>query len=233
MFRIIKPEWDFIPNVCVFTTLRKDLNNNEISFSGNHEDAKSLLHNFVKVESNITWLKQVHGKKIVDLPLDVTGVEADGAFTKNKRTPCIVRTADCLPIVFAKKDGSEVGIVHAGWRGLHANIISEMAGRFSSKDDVYIWLGPAIGQLSYEVGSDVYSSFININDKYNVAFKPSRKEHYYFDLYQVAQMQLLSQGFIAENITGGTFDTFSNSDFHSHRRDGENSGRMATVIYIV
>jgi len=32
-------------------------------------------------------------------------------------------TADCLPVLLSDRDGSVVGIAHAGWRGLASGVI--------------------------------------------------------------------------------------------------------------
>lgn len=53
------------------------------------------------------------------------------------------------------------------------------------------------------------------------------------NLYKIAKIQLEMLGIIDRNIYGAEFDTFSNTEFHSARRDLESSGRMATVVWIL
>src|SRR5690606_12062005 len=72
------------------------------------------------------WLRQVHGVAVADLDqqsADGSQPEADAAFTTRPLVVCVVRTADCLPVLLAAQDGSAVAAVHAGWRGLASGVI--------------------------------------------------------------------------------------------------------------
>ena len=53
----------------------------------------------------------------------LTEPEADAAVTRTPGTVLAILTADCLPILLCAADGSEIGAVHAGWRGLAAGVI--------------------------------------------------------------------------------------------------------------
>ena len=91
------------------------------------------------------WMKQVHGTDVVDPAVASDGVEADGAYTNRKNVVCAVLTADCLPIFICNRRGTEVGLLHAGWRGLAGGIIEAGLRAFrSSGDDLIVWFGPAI-----------------------------------------------------------------------------------------
>jgi copper oxidase (laccase) domain-containing protein len=68
-------------------------------------------------------------------------------------------TADCLPVLFADREGARVGIAHAGWRGLCLGVleatISALAISAARPPTSSAWLGPAIGPARFEVGADV------------------------------------------------------------------------------
>jgi copper oxidase (laccase) domain-containing protein len=62
------------------------------------------------------------------------------------------------------------------------------------------------------------------------AFVPTRPGHWLCDLYTLARQRLATLG--VEHIHGGGFDTFTDTRFYSHRRDGARSGRFASLIWI-
>ncbi len=88
------------------------------------------------------WLQQVHGVGVVDLdgvPVGRAGAgaelgrlssgaeaglvptsgpaPADAAVTRRVGCVCVIQVADCMPVLFAARDGSAVGAAHAGGAG--------------------------------------------------------------------------------------------------------------------
>lgn len=184
-------------------------------------------------DCDITWLSQVHGKRVLHAPSDyVANVEADAVWTDSKAFACCVMTADCLPIVLADIHGRCVAAVHGGWRGLASDILRETVNALPVTPETLIaWLGPAIGPTAFEVGGDVLAAFYLAETDAAVCAVPGVADKYRLDLNMIAGRQLLSLGLRAENVLGGEICTFSNpTHFYSHRRDGV-TGRMATVVY--
>lgn len=184
-------------------------------------------------DCDITWLSQVHGKRVLHAPSDyVANVEADAVWTDSKAFACCVMTADCLPIVLADVHGRCVAAVHGGWRGLASDIVRETVNALPvSPETLIAWLGPAIGPTAFEVGGDVLAAFYLAETDAAVCAVPGVADKYRLDLNMIAGRQLLSLGLRAENVLGGEICTFSNpTHFYSHRRDGV-TGRMATVVY--
>ncbi|HST28783.1 MAG TPA: laccase domain-containing protein, partial [Rudaea sp.] len=62
------------------------------------------------------------------------------------------------------------------------------------------------------------------------AFTPTRPGHWRCDLYVLARQRLTALG--VTRIFGGGLDTFADARFYSYRRDGANSGRMASMIWL-
>ena len=94
-----------------------------------------------------------------------------------------------------------------------------------------VWLGPAISQKHFEVGPEVRSAFIDIDPEAAAAFIPGTGDRWYGDLYQLARQRLGFAGVSA--IYGGGFCTFEqHQTFFSYRRDGKESGRLASVIWL-
>ncbi len=94
------------------------------------------------------WLEQVHGREV--LQLDEPGLpaarRADGAVTGRTGRVLAVMTADCLPVLFCRRDGQRIGIAHAGWRGLAEGVLDATLEALEAPPaDVLAWIGPGIG----------------------------------------------------------------------------------------
>ena len=55
-----------------------------------------------------------------------------------------VLVADCLPVLFAARDGSAVAVAHAGWRGLAAGILERTVQALTGRGTLQAWIGPSI-----------------------------------------------------------------------------------------
>ncbi|MFC0225610.1 polyphenol oxidase family protein [Serratia aquatilis] len=147
--------------------------------------------------------KQVHGTRIVDIdqPVQYCG-EADGFFTRQPGILIAVLTADCLPVIFSRKDGSAVGAVHAGWRGLLDGILEEMAQRINQEDSTENWvvsIGAAAGACCYEVNEELVTHFKQLLPYPAETISPT---HRHLDLAAIAQHKLNGLGFAAVDQAG-------------------------------
>lgn len=208
------------------------------------DDPEAVKANRVKLVADLrlpaepAWLDQVHSNKVIsadelavaDPAAEITSVRADASISRTKGVVCVVLTADCLPVFFCNRDGTEVAVAHAGWRGLHDGILSNtLAAMKSAAEDVLVSLGPAIGPQSFEVGTEVYDAFVSNNHNNSTAFVATDKEHYLCDIYQLARIELSAAG--VAGISGGGYCTYSEpSRFYSYRRQ-KNTGRMASLIW--
>jgi len=157
--------------------------------------------------------------------------EADAGVTSDPGTVLAILTADCLPVVLAAKDGSEIAAAHAGWRGLCAGVLeATVAAMRTPPDRLTAWLGPAAGPQAYEIGEEVFDAFTARDGRARMAFLPTRPGHWKVDLYTLARQRLLDAGVF--DVHGGGLCTISDpARFFSHRRDGR-SGRIATLAWI-
>lgn len=178
------------------------------------------------------WLCQAHGTTVAVDPVADAPATADAAFTRDSAVVCAVLSADCLPVLFASTDGGELAIAHAGWRGLNAGVLEATVGEFSVPTaDLRVWLGPAISQAAFEVGSEVRDAFITNHADVVDCFVANQHGRWQADLYALARHRLAQVGI--NHVYGGNFCTYTESRrFFSHRRDGE-CGRMASFIYRV
>jgi YfiH family protein len=156
--------------------------------------------------------------------------EADAAVTSSANTVLAILTADCLPVLFAAADGSEVAAAHAGWRGLAAGVLEHtVAAMQTSPDRLIAWLGPAAGPQAYEIGAEVFEVFVSRDPRTQSAFAATRPGHWHVDLYALARLRLADAG--VRRVSGGGLCTISDAArFYSHRRD-QRGGRMATLVY--
>ena len=233
----VKPDWPAPANVRAFTTTRAG-GYSKGPFSSLNlgpycgDDPLTVRRNrdelVLQLPVEPPWLKQVHGKRVISYSRAAAAeAEADGLVSSSPGQVCAVLTADCLPVLFCNRSGSQVAAAHAGWRGLAQGVLQSTISKMNeAPQEVITWLGPAIGPNKYEVGEEVRRAFPAEQEQYFT----KTGDRWLLDLYGVAR-HLLSQLGITE-IYGGQYCTFSDSErFFSYRRDG-NCGRMASVIWL-
>lgn len=181
------------------------------------------------------WLNQVHGTDVhrFSAVADVDAAEqvADAAVTSVPGVVLSVLTADCLPVALVAKNGQEVAVAHAGWRGLVAGVLERSVKAMATAPDALVaWLGPAAGPCIYEVGEEVRDAFLAADAAASACFRETRPGHWRIDLYGIAKQRLNAIG--VSEIYGGDRCTISESEaFFSHRRDAR-TGRMATLVWM-
>ena len=230
----IVPDWPAPANVHALSTTRNLGPGREIDLSARNPDAilaRAELRRFVGREP--LWLVQVHGAAIASADgTHATAPRADGAVARSAGNACAVLTGDCLPVMFAGRDGSVVAIAHAGWRGLAAGVLEATVQAMRIEPaSVLAWLGPAIGPAAFEVGADVHAAFIASDPGAAGCFEPIREGKWNADLYALARRRLAHAGVRA--VYGGGRCTFTEREtFYSYRRGGADAPRrMASVIW--
>lgn len=199
---------------------------------------RALLRELLPLQLEWQWLEQVHGNDVVEVNEAGPKLTADAMLTTRSNLLCCVQTADCLPVFVAALDGTEVAVIHAGWKGLATGVIENTISRMSvSVSNLAVWLGPAIGPCHFEVGEEVRDCFLaGVVSSSSVlameaCFVPSdNRGKFMADLYAIARLKLTLLG-IAK-ISGGEHCTHcDDGKFFSYRRDGI-TGRMLNAIYI-
>ncbi|QIM69058.1 MULTISPECIES: peptidoglycan editing factor PgeF [Basfia] len=239
----LQADWIAPGNIHGFTTYRQGGVSQEpyTSFNlGNHvgddPNAVKINRNLLVENFNLpqlpVFLTQTHSIRVITLPFEGTDLDADAVYTAQPNQVCVVMTADCLPVLFTNKAGTEVAAAHAGWRGLCDGILEETIKCFQCpRDEIIAWFGPAIGPNAFQVGEDVMKQFVAQDNKAKQAFiaDPNTEGKFLGNLYQIASQRLHNMG--VTNISGGEHCTYEEQDkFFSFRRD-INTGRMATVIW--
>ncbi len=243
--QFITPDWTAPPGVRAAFTLRSGGVSRPPYDSlnlgariGDSVDAvaenRRRVRDALRLPSEPLWLEQVHGVGVVDASdwraLGDPPV-ADASVARGPGVVCAIRVADCMPVLFAARDGSVVGAAHAGWRGLAAGVLEATVERLGvPAAQLVSWMGPTIGARNFEVGSDVREAFLAADGGAAEAFVPNPRGRWQCDLYSLARRRLANLGVAA--ICGGGWCTFAERErFFSYRRDGH-CGRMAALIWI-
>jgi polyphenol oxidase len=232
----IVPDWPAPAPVHAFSTTRNGVGGRAADFAHDRADAtaRALLKRFLPGEP--LWLTQAHGTAIACADVAHSRApEADVAVSRSPGHVCAVLSADCLPVLFADRQGSVVAAAHAGWRGLASGVLeAAVASMQTDPAEVLAWLGPAIGPSAFEVGPDVYAAFCDRDAAASACFVAAREGKWLADLYALAGRALARAGVDASAIYGGGRCTYTErASFHSYRRGGpDRAARMATLIWL-
>jgi len=175
----------------------------------------------------------VHGGRVVSSVDCGTPPEADASVWLRGDPPDLVpsvRTADCVPLLLADRDGRAVAAVHAGWRGVVAGVVVAAVEALDRRGIVPARLlaaiGPAIGACCYEVGGDVASRVAVA-----AGTAPGGEGKVLLDLKGAVREQLVRSGITRDSVRMAPWCTRCRSDlFFSYRRDGGAAGRMMASI---
>lgn len=194
---------------------------------------RQLLQRALNLPNLPIYLEQTHSTRVLQLPHpEGESLEADAVYTAEPHQVCLVMTADCLPVLFCSADGMEIAAAHAGWRGLCDGVLEATVAKFQcATHHIQAWLGPAISATAFQVGQEVVEQFCAFDPNAKRAFvtDPTASGKFLGDLYQLARQRLNRLGI--EQISGGDYCTYRDSErFFSYRRD-KITGRMATLIW--
>ena len=178
--------------------------------------------------------EQVHGGSIAivgqlrDSHYVVPG--CDALLTEIPGVALLIRTADCLPMIITDLSRGAVGIAHAGWRGLAAQLPVRVVAAFrhayhSRADELHVAIGPSIRACCYEVGPEFTASFGRF-----VHEQDGRRT---CDLIGVAVDQLRESGIRPDRIVdSGRCTACGPQHWFSVRREGDATGRLTSFVML-
>jgi YfiH family protein len=192
---------------------------------------RQRLKTALQLQAEPAWLNQVHGTHVIAAGPYQQAPTADASFTHEPLQPCVIMTADCLPVLFCDREGTCVAAAHAGWRGLVNGVLaSTIAAMNLEPGRLLAWLGPAIEQDAFEVGAEVREQFLARDASTAVAFQPNARGRWQADLYGLARIELQRLG--VQSVYGGGFSCFADQQrFFSYRRN-QRTGRMGTIVWL-
>ena len=240
--KIIPANWDAPKNIIAFTTTRLG-GISQMPYDGLNLGAhcgdqaehvsinRQRLIDQQHLPTAPAWLQQVHGNTVIKIDTDHQTCPADASYTDRSKTICAILTADCLPILLCAKDGSQIAAIHAGWRSLASDIIAHTVKKLNvAPNELLAWLGPSISAAVYRVGSEVRNVFVKKDPAATAAFTANENQSWLANLPLLAQQHLSALNIKA--IYNSDCCTYTQADlFYSYRRDGNNTGRMASLIY--
>ncbi len=197
----------------------------------------------------ISASEQIHSGTVFGVSAsDADGIYlGDGFFTSD---PCVsvgVKTADCVPVLLATKDGRAVAAVHAGWRGTASGIAATAVGCLCSigysPSDIVAATGPAVLGCEYKVGDD-FAELLHakMTESEAVCVRKNADElskkrliakdgGLYCDLPLLNRDILLLAGLLPDSVDVCGISTYQNGEFfYSHRRQGTKRGVMISAI---
>lgn len=194
----------------------------------NLKNTNKFLRRFLREDRKIAKTVQKHTKNVVFMPEAGEYYGVDG-FVTNK-TPIMVVTADCIPILIKGKYNT--ALVHSGWRGVQKRIYFEAINLMNEdKKDLKFYLLPSISKDSFQVGEDFLNEFKGRYNFDRFKRKDDCEGKYLFGLKEFVKYELKRFGIPLENIFIEDVDTLTSPYFHSYRGEGKNYGLNA-IIYI-
>ncbi len=190
-------------------------------FGANQTDTYQKILDDIAGASAICFVEQVHGDQVLRVIETGKGVaslgQGDALLTNLPAVALVVRTADCIPILIHCRETGLIAAVHAGWRGLAANILTKTVKELCTNEKIfahslYLDVGPFIEAGSYEVGPEVASQF----EGHCSVQRPNGK--FSLDLSLALNDELASLAILPSQVQWHRSDTFVSPEWYSARR---------------
>lgn len=184
--------------------------------------------------SRLYQTKQVHGRAVLEAEGDPAAFalrEADAIVAgRGSGVAVAVRVADCVPVLLADAASGRVAAVHAGWRGVVAEVVGEAMAAFDPSRTIAA-IGPSIGPCCFEVGDDVGAQIVKATTPKAIARHDEARGKVFVDLRAGVRAQLEALGVANDAVEDVPGCTRCDAErFYSFRRDGDASGRLMSVI---
>jgi len=217
------------------STIKAFSSNNVFAKFGNNQlEYNELLKSTSKIKQDFfAFSEQVHGNNVIivkqsDIDLN-SGFKifknVDGLVIKEKNVFLVIKTADCIPILFFEPITGIIGVAHAGREGTRLNIVKSAIQKIvelgAKIDSILVEMGPAISQKHYEVTQKIFQQFV-------LEIGIPQKERK-LDLKKVIISQLIKEGIPEKNIINHKICTFEDENYFSYRRD-KTSRRQISFI---
>lgn len=241
-FELLHPSWDVHRRVGALVTNRfggvSEGSFSEFNLASHVGDCEqAVAENRAMLQAivgPIQWLNQRHGREVFHATSrnPVSPPTADAVWTTVRGLVIGILTADCFPLFLTNRQGTLVGLAHCGWKPLVAGVVERLVRAIPCRpSDLIAWIGPGISQRNYQVGEDLVNT-LRMSLGGSLLKGVLRDEHYrvHADLERLIRNQLQVLGVsVSEEKPSCTFE---DGRFYSHRRDGPDTGRFASLIWL-
>ncbi|MHB1319750.1 MAG: peptidoglycan editing factor PgeF [Anaerolineae bacterium] len=181
---------------------------------------------------------QVHGAHVVTVDRRDGGSAipaTDALVTDQPSVALLLRFADCVPVLFYDAAHHAVGLAHAGWRGVAAQVVratvAHMAAAFGTDPgDLWAGIGPSICSDHYAVGDAVVDAVqATLPTGTQVAFRQA--DQWTLDLPGAIHAQLTALGVRAIDHAG-ICTACRTDEWYSHRAEEGRTGRFGALIVL-
>lgn len=202
------------------------------------------LRLFAVPPGRIGTLRQVHRADVLELagedlsPRGAGRREGDALWTAAPGTGVGVHTADCVPLLLAHREIPLVAAVHAGWRGIAADVAGETVRAIAAGlggdrilDGLVAAAGPSALGCCYEIGEEVAALLAPLPGGERHLRKGSLPGKWRADLRALAVAGLCEAGIGRDRIETAGPCTVCSTGYHSYRREKSLTGRQLSFIY--
>jgi YfiH family protein len=175
----------------------------------------------------VARLNQVHGNEVHAATRDTAGLRpaGDGLVTAEAGVMLGIFSADCVPILLVDSNRKIAGALHAGWRGVIADIanagVRAMVQLGANPSDIRAAMGPSIGQCCFEVDAELGERFGDEIEGAREHVRTARQGKAFIDLREIVRHQLARAGLAKANISSvGPCTRCASDRFFSRRAAG-------------
>lgn len=217
---------------------------------GSKDDPLHVTENRARVaqhlraqHADVVTLYQVHSAVAITVSEPIAAADRPRADAVVTRTPGLAvgaLTADCAPVLFADPEARVVAAAHAGWRGATGGVLeatlAQMEELGADRRRIRAAVGPAINQVSYEVGPEFEAELVeSCADNARYFRRPSASGRPHFDLPAYVEDRLKAARLA--HVERQSPCTYANESlFYSYRRsqhrDEVDYGRQIAAIVV-
>lgn len=158
--------------------------------------------------------------------------KADALVAREPGDTVGVRVADCVPILVADQGNGRVAAIHAGWKGVVADVIGHALAALEpgAPSELVAAIGPCIGACCFEVSHDVAEKIAAASTPACIVSRHAPLKAM-VDLRLAAAAQLARLGMDGARVEQvGGCTRCDAAMYYSFRRDGDDAGRLLAVI---